>query len=65
MPIGNRYGNEFQQHGGQYNYKYSDFLLAMGALIDACLSNQQKTLREICYHTMKFENIDNDEDGYI
>ena len=37
----------------------------MGALSDACLSNQQKTLREICYHTMEFENIDNSEKGHV
>ena len=72
--IGNRYGTELHQRGEQYNYKYEQFLLAMGALSDECqtrvraLINEchipKETLRKICYHVSTFENKD-EEKGYV
>ena len=57
--IGNRYGPQLVQ---QYNYKYAEFLLAMGALSDEC-QKKEDALRRICYHVSEFENKNDEEKG--
>ena len=65
--IGNEYGTQHMQYGDLYNYKYQEFLLALGALSDRCQARVRTVsdLREKCYHTSTFKNSNNTDKGHV